>query len=89
MAYTHEEVMAILGDEAQAVPGAIVVFRDKHIEVAKLRVGGGFELTVEGRELLDAMIPVDAPEKHEGKKSKKVGKAPVDAAPVVDDLDLD
>lgn len=52
MAYTYDEVMSLLGDEAQAVPGCIMVFRDKHIVVAEVSAERGFRVTEAGSVLL-------------------------------------
>lgn len=56
MAWTYEEVMEKLGDEAQAVPGAILVFRDKHIVVAEVSIGSGFSVTPDGLEILGEKV---------------------------------
>lgn len=61
MSWTYETVMATLGDEAQPVPGGILVFRGKHIMVGLCHGGGGFDVTPEGREILaeyEAPAPV-------------------------------
>ena len=86
MAYTYDEVMALLGDEAQAVPGAIVVFRNKHIEVAKVNLGSGFEVTAEGLALLDELKATATPKA--SRKPKKAVESANTSADVVDDLDL-
>lgn len=87
MSYTYEEVMALLGDEAQAVPGAIVVFRNKHIEVAKLDVGGAFIVTDAGRSLLDELKAPAEPVKP-AKRTKKTEQVVESANELVDDLSL-
>ena len=69
MAWTYEEVMERLGDEAQAVPGAIVVFRNKHITVAETRLGSGFVVTPEGLEILG-----DKQEKPAAKRPQKTAR---------------
>jgi hypothetical protein len=61
MSWTYEAVMATLGDEAQPVPGGILVFRGKHIMVGLCHGGGGFGVTPEGHEILaeyEAPAPV-------------------------------
>ena len=61
MSWTYDEVMAALGDEAQAVPGGILIYRSKHIMVG-LTGGGGFVVTPEGAEILkDYEVHVAAP----------------------------
>ena len=52
MSWTYGEVMAALGDEAQPVPGGILVFRGRHIMVGLCHGGGGFDVTPEGRDIL-------------------------------------
>lgn len=74
MAYTYEQVMELLGDEAQAVPGAIVVHRGKHIDVAYTNVGGGFVVTAEGAEILGDIIAAEKAKKAEAKAKKADGK---------------
>lgn len=81
MAWTYEEVMAKLGDEAQAVPGAIIVFRNKHIVVAETSTDRGFRVTDEGAALLG--------EKEEVKAASKPAKKPVKSANVLATEDLD
>lgn len=81
MSWTYDEVMAALGDEAQAVPGAIVVFRGKHIVVAENTIGHGFSVTPEGLALLgDKQADTVA--------SKPRKRAVKSADVVVDDIDL-
>lgn len=70
-AWTYEQVMAKLGDEAQAVPGAIVVFRDKHIEVARVSLENGFSVTDAGRELLGDLPADEVPKKSPASKRDK------------------
>jgi hypothetical protein len=85
MAYTYEQVMELLGDEAQAVPGAIVVFRDKHIDVARVSLKNGFLVTPEGIEILDA-LSADAKPKGRSPKQKA---AVVESANTLASEDLD
>lgn len=74
MSWTYDEVMATLGDEAQAVPGGILVYRNKHIMVG-LTGGGGFVVTPEGEEILSAYeAPVAAP----APRARKAKAKPVD-----------
>ena len=72
MSWTYGEVMAALGDEAQPVPGGILVFRDKHIMVGLCHGGGGFDVTPEGHEILSAFEePVPAPRQLKAKAKAK------------------
>lgn len=87
MAWTYEEVMAKLGDEAQAVPGAIVVFRNKHIEVARVTIDGGFHVTEEGRKILEPEAVEDAEEAPKP-KAPRAKKAVAPVEPELDALDL-
>jgi len=63
MAHTFESVLKQLGDEAQVVCGSIIIRRDnKNIEVSKYNViDGGFVVTDEGLEVLDAVPAVVKP----------------------------
>ena len=56
MAHSFESVLKQLGDEAQVVCGSIIIRRNnKNIEVSKYNVNdGGFVVTEEGLEVLDA-----------------------------------
>jgi len=81
MSWTYDEVMATLGDEAQPVPGGILVFRGKHIMVGVCHGGGGFDLTPEGHEVLSAYEePVPAP---------RPRKVKAKTATALDAVDLD
>jgi hypothetical protein len=85
MAWTCEEIVDHFGGEAQLVPGAIVVFRGKHIVVAEFGNGGSFVVTPAGLELLGDKVV--AP-----KASKKPRKAVESANELVgepDGIDLD
>lgn len=86
MSYTFQQVVDLLGDEAQTCAGSIIVFRNRHIEVAKMHVGGGFEVTAEGQELLASLAPVEAPKPT--KRTKKAEPVVESANALVDDLDL-
>ena len=80
MSWTYGEVMAALGDEAQPVPGGILVFRGKHIMVGLCHGGGGFDVTPEGLEILSAFDePVVAPRKLKAKAVPKEAVAALDA----------
>lgn len=81
MAYTYEEVMSKLGDEAQAVPGAIIVYRSKHIVVAEVGLNGGFSITTEGFKLLEESAEIISETPKKGIRKPK----PVDD---LDSLDL-
>ena len=87
MAWTYEEVMAKLGDEAQAVPGGILVFREKHIMVGLTSVGGGFSITDEGRKILEPEAVEDAEEAPKP-KAPRAKKAVAPVEPELDALDL-
>lgn len=95
MSWTYDEVMNVLGDEAQPVPGGILVFRDKHIMVGLCHGGGGFDITPEGADILSAYEdPVVAPRKVKTKAAKPKDVMPVgDTEPAadtgVDNLDID
>lgn len=68
MPWTYGEVMAALGDEAQPVPGGILVFREKHIMVGLCHGGGGFDVTPEGMDILNEFEePVVAPRARKAK----------------------
>lgn len=84
MAWTNEEILEKLGTEAQVVPGAIMVFRGKHIVVAELTVGGGFVITPEGMDILGAAVVVKAL-----KKPKKAVESANTSVDVTDDFDLE
>ena len=85
MPWTYGEVMAALGDEAQPVPGGILVFREKHIMVGLCHGGGGFDVTPEGMEILSEFEePVVAPRQRKT-KAKATTKP---TAPALDDVDL-
>jgi hypothetical protein len=80
MSWTYGEVMAALGDEAQPVPGGILVFRGKHIMVGLCHGGGGFDVTPEGLEILSEFEePVVAPRKHKAQVASKAAVAELDA----------
>ena len=80
MSWTYSEVMAALGDEAQPVPGGILVFRGKHIMVGLCHGGGGFDVTPEGAEILSEFEePVVAPRKPKTKAASKSAVAELDA----------
>jgi len=86
MSWTYGEVMAALGDEAQPVPGGILVFRGKHIMVGLCHGGGGFDITPEGADILSEFEePVVAPRKVKAKAAPKA--APVEVPPL-DEVDL-
>lgn len=85
MPWTYGEVMAALGDEAQPVPGGILVFREKHIMVGLCHGGGGFDVTPEGMEILSEFEePVVAPRQ----RKTKAKAATKPTAPALDDVDL-
>lgn len=92
MSWTYDEVMAALGDEAQAVPGAIIVFRNKHIVVAETSTDRGFKVTDAGAALLAEFAPpleqTQAP-KLARKPRKPVESANTSATAVEPDLDLE
>ena len=72
MSWTYGEVMAALGDEAQPVPGGILVFRGRHVMVGLCHGGGGFEVTPEGRDILSEFEePVAAPRKRKARAEPK------------------
>ncbi len=80
MSWTYGEVMAALGDEAQPVPGGILVFRGKHIMVGLCHGGGGFDVTPEGMDILNEFEePVVAPRKIKAKAATKAAVAELDA----------
>lgn len=88
MSWTYSEVMATLGDEAQAVPGGILVYRGKHIMVGLTGVGGGFDITEEGQKILaDYEEPVPAPRAPKGKAKTKL--PPAEAITALDAIILD
>lgn len=60
MAHSFESVLKQLGEEAQVVCGSIIIRRNnKNIEVSKYNVNdGGFVVTEEGLEVLDAVPAV-------------------------------
>ena len=90
MSWTYGEVMAALGDEAQPVPGGILVFRGKHIMVGLCHNGGGFDVTPEGMDILNEFEePVVAPRqlKTKAKATTKPAAPAVDVAEV-DNTDL-
>ena len=89
MSYTFQQVLDLLGDEAQSCAGSIIVFRGKHIEVAKSHVGGAFEVTAEGLELLNAQVAAAEPEAPKpAKRTKKTEQVVESANALVDDLSL-
>ena len=83
MAWTNEEILEKLGAEAQVVPGAIMVFRGKHIVVAELAVGGGFVITPEGTDILGTPVVKAL------KKPKKAVESAITLASDTDDFDLE
>lgn len=87
MSWTYDEVMATLGDEAQAVPGGILVYRNEHIMVG-LTGGGGFVITPEGAKILSAYeAPTAAPAPRARRpKARPVSEAELDAK--LDELGL-
>ena len=76
MAWTYEQIVDALGEEAQPVPGAIMVFRGKHIIVAEVFGGGGFAITPEGAEILEALEPPKETHKPRGRKAHVVVDTP-------------
>ena len=94
MSWSCDEVLAALGDDAQAVASGIVttvtevddegIERKKHVLVGKFE-GMSFVLTAAGTELLETR------EKPAPKKAKGVSKPKpaVTVVETVDDLDLD
>jgi hypothetical protein len=96
MSWTYGEVMAALGDEAQPVPGGILVFRDKHIMVGLCHGGGGFDVTPEGLDILSEFEePVAVPRKtkvkveHKAKVEPKVKVEPeFEELPSLDEVNL-
>lgn len=62
MSWTYAEVLQKLGSEAQPVPGEIIVYRGRHITVAKLTNGGSLEITPEGYDILGEAPQATAPE---------------------------
>lgn len=90
MSWTYGEVMAALGDEAQPVPGGILVFRGKHIMVGLCHGGGGFDVTPEGLDILSEFEePVVAPRKPKVKVEPKAkAEQKVDALPSLDEVNL-
>jgi hypothetical protein len=82
MPWTYGEVMAALGDEAQPVPGGILVFREKHIMVGLCHGGGGFDVTPEGMDILNEFEePVVAP------RARKAKAKPAPTSALAVDLD--
>ena len=90
MSWTYGEVMAALGDEAQPVPGGILVHRGEHIMVGLCHGGGGFDITPEGLEILNAFEePVVAPRKLKAKVEHKAKVEPeVEELPSLDEVNL-
>ena len=84
MAWTCEEIVEHFGAEAQLVPGAIVVFRGKHIVVAEFGNGGSFAVTPEGLELLGEKVVTQKA----SRKPKKAVESANTLASEADDLDL-
>jgi hypothetical protein len=91
MSWTYGEVMAALGDEAQPVPGGILVFRGKHIMVGLCHGGGGFDVTPEGLDVLSEFDePVGTPRPRKVKAAKTVEKpVQVEEPPSLDGLDFE
>jgi len=88
MSWTYGEVMAALGDEAQPVPGGILVFRGKHIMVGLCHGGGGFDITAEGAKILSEFeAPVVAPRKLKAKAAAK--PVPAGALQELNDIIID
>lgn len=86
MPWTYGEVMAALGDEAQPVPGGILVFRGKHIMVGLCHGGGGFDVTPEGLDILSEFEePVAVPRKA---KAKAKVEPEVKSLPSLDEVNL-
>lgn len=83
MAWTYEQVMEQLGDKAQPVPGAIIVFdvlpgakdgrqlRATHLEIAKINVDGGFSVTEDGRLYLSQPVVEEAEDADEVEEAPK------------------
>ena len=95
MAFTYEEVLSALGEDAQCVPGAIVVFGSlasdatsvqRHIIVGEVGLHGGFAVTPDGLELLAERAPKKQPVS--GKKQKAAQAPQVPVASAEDGLDL-
>ena len=78
MSWNPESVAKALGDEAQVVPGCIMVFRGKHIVVMEVDQNG-FRLTEEGAKILGeaTSAPAETPAEEPKRRAKK---------PAVDEL---
>ena len=85
MSWTYEQIVDALGEEAQPVPGAIMVYRGKHIIIAEVYGGGGFAITPEGAAILAALEPPKEAPKPRGRKAHVV----VDTPAVVDPPDAE
>ena len=95
MSWTCDEVVAVLGEDAQIVAGGIVVLhhdetlgRYRHVQVATLS-GNSFVVTEEGLEILELREkPKAAPKKDAPKAAPKKGVAKV-AEPAAGGISLD
>ena len=83
MAYTYEQILAKLGDEAQPVPGAIIVNRGTNVVVAEVTSEGALRITAVGEEILDSIPDVAE------KPAKRSRKADTAADVSLSDLNLD